>query len=431
MSIKELTDEQILEHLKNNTILRNSQLSVLIKLLNSLKEASTLAIDGAWGSGKTVFVKQLRMLADEGVEDYGNSTLDNPAIEELRKKQKTFYFNAWENDYLGDALGAILLRLIADSGEGLNEATVKRGLSMINPGAAIKKVTFDLFDPEGKPKKDTLIEHIKPLLDRHGAVSEFVDQIKGDKKRIVFIIDELDRCKPSFAVDLLEVIKHYFVRDDITFIVTANLKELSHTVKKYYGYEFDGYAYLNKFFDLTIGLTRADPKEYAKNILDWNLDGFVYNNVAHDAIRYYEFEMREINAYFSSLRLISRFLNRNNNYRQEQHIIQLIFVPIALALKIRDNNKYYRFISGKGQDVLSDFLSTTNEAVNFIIGSTYGQTNEEITLKRAEAIEKLLAHYSDLFSTGGRRGGREDRQDFDDAVSLISSYATIPEEGER
>lgn len=85
--MKELTDKQILRHLRNNTILRNNQLSMLVKLLNSLKENTVLAIDGAWGSGKTVFVKQLLMLSDSAIQDYGHNTLDETAIRTLRKKK--------------------------------------------------------------------------------------------------------------------------------------------------------------------------------------------------------------------------------------------------------------------------------------------------------------------------------------------------------
>lgn len=86
--MKELTDKQILRHLRNNTILRNNQLSMLVKLLNSLKENTVLAIDGAWGSGKTVFVKQLLMLSDSTIQDYDHNTLDKAAINLLRKNKK-------------------------------------------------------------------------------------------------------------------------------------------------------------------------------------------------------------------------------------------------------------------------------------------------------------------------------------------------------
>ncbi len=428
MSVKDLTDPQILEHLKKNTLLRNKQLTVLVKLLNSLKEPTTFAIDGAWGSGKTVFVKQLLMLADDSVKEYGNNTLDKPSIEKLREDQKAFYFNAWENDYTGDALGAILLKLIAADDPSLSVESIKRGLSMINPSAGIREATKGWIDPDKKPAKDELVEHIKSLVDRHDAVNDFIDAIKGDKTRLIFIVDELDRCKPSFAVDLLEVIKHYFVRDDVTFIVTANLKELSHTIKKYYGHEFDGYAYLNKFFNFTFGLLKVNEREYAKNILDWHLDSSVDGGVAWDAIRYYKFEMREINAYSSALQLIVRFLTKSNNYRQEQYSIQLIFVPLALALKIKSNKDYEKFTSGGGEDVLRNFLTNTTEAVESIASVSFGSSDEEKSVKKQEALEELVVRYKNLFSPDGRRGGHEDLENFSDAIALIGSYATIIEE---
>lgn len=428
MSVKDLTDKEIIEHLKKNTIFRNKQLSVLVKLLNSFEDSKTLAIDGAWGSGKTVFVKQLQMLADETIEDYGHNTLDDTEIAKLRKHQEVIYFNAWENDYLGDALGAILLKLIADSGEGLNEAAMKRALSMLNASATIKKLTYDFVDLDGKPQKDKLLEHIKPLVNRHDAVNEFLDAIKNrrSKRRLVFIIDELDRCKPSFAIELLEVIKHYFVRDDVTFIVATNVNQLSHTVQKYYGHNFDGYSYLNKFFDFTLGLQKVDIANYAREILDWVPNGYVVHEVAHDMIRHYGFEMREMNAYHSALRLIDNFLHRNGSYRNEQHLVQLIFVPIALGLKVKNNQKYLEFAHGHGEAVLREFLPNTDSGMSFARRGVSGQTDLDEEQMKQKILDTVVDQYTKLFITGEYRGVREDLQDFNDAISLISSYTTIP-----
>ena len=161
--MRELTDEQILDHLRSNTILRNNQLSMLVKLLNSLKENTVLAIDGAWGSGKTVFVKQLLMLSDDTIQDYGHNTLDENAINLLREKQKTFYFNAWEYDYLGDALSAMLLKLIADDDESLTQGSIKKALSMITMSAGLKNITHDFIDIDNKTRKADLVKIEKEI----------------------------------------------------------------------------------------------------------------------------------------------------------------------------------------------------------------------------------------------------------------------------
>ena len=425
MSVRDLTKDEILEHLKKNTVLRNKQLSVLVKLLNSIETGSTLAIDGAWGSGKTVFVKQLQMLADEAVEDYGHNTFDDTEISKLREHQEVVYFNAWENDYIGDALGAILLKLIADSGEGLNEVAIKRALSILNPSAAIKKITYGFVDLNGKPQQEKLLEHIKLLTDRHEAVNEFLDAIttRKDKKRLIFVIDELDRCKPSFAIDLLEVIKHYFVRDDVTFIVATNITQLSYTVEKYYGNNFDGYGYLNKFIDYTITLSKVDTTIYAREMLNWSLD-HGSNEAAQAVISHYNFSMREINALHSSLRLIINFLNRNSNWDRSQYPVQLIYVPLALGLKIRNGSDYMKFVGGSGGDILRDFLDNTKCRLD--LADISALTSEATPEQRDEAaIDSLISQYESLMIQSDARYGRENFRDFHDAISLIGSYTTI------
>lgn len=64
----------------------------------------------------------------------------------------------------------------------------------------------------------------------------------------MIFVDELDRCKPSFAVQLLERIKHYFGHEKITFVFSVNVSELQYTIKKFYGADFNGTRYLDNFF---------------------------------------------------------------------------------------------------------------------------------------------------------------------------------------
>jgi KAP P-loop domain-containing protein len=429
--MKELTDEQILKHLHNNTILRNNQLSMLVKLLNSLKESTVLAIDGAWGSGKTVFVKQLLMLSDSAIQDYGHNTLDEPAINLLREKQKTFYFNAWEYDYLGDALSALLLKLIADDDESLTLGSIKKALSMITASAGLKNLTHDFIDIDNKTRKADLVKAVKDQVNRHDAVNEFIDKLKSDSERLIFVIDELDRCRPSFAVELLEVVKHYFMRDDVTFIITTNVNQLSHTIKKYYGSDFDGYAYLNKFFDFIFSLRKVDIEQYARSVLEWTIDYTVVGGVARDAIEYYGFEMREINSYYSSLRLVSRFLTRNNNWSDDQYPIQFVFVPLALALKVKNDVLYEQFVSGRGENILRSFALNTYNASNYadrLVKNRSSLPQEQV--KKAE-VDALIVEYENLFIPKSRRRDSENLQDFYEVIALIGSYTTISTESDE
>lgn len=82
----------------------------------------------------------------------------------------------------------------------------------------------------------------------------FNDIIVEKAEKLVIFIDELDRCKPSFAIEMLERIKHYFDDERIIFVVSLNKEQLIHTISNYYGSEFDATRYLNRFFDISVNL---------------------------------------------------------------------------------------------------------------------------------------------------------------------------------
>lgn len=55
----------------------------------------------------------------------------------------------------------------------------------------------------------------------------------------MIIVDELDRCKPTFAIEFLEKLKHIFDVDNLVFVTFINHNELANTVKGIYGESFE------------------------------------------------------------------------------------------------------------------------------------------------------------------------------------------------
>lgn len=76
------------------------------------------------------------------------------------------------------------------------------------------------------------------------------------------MIDELDRCRPNFAIETLEIIKHYFNRKNVIFLIALDIEQLSHSVSTLYGQNMDSEGYLRRFFDLTLNLPKHDGLEY-------------------------------------------------------------------------------------------------------------------------------------------------------------------------
>ena len=87
---------------------------------------------------------------------------------------------------------------------------------------------------------------------------------------LIVMIDELDRCRPSFAVEFLETTKHLFAVDQVVFVLAVNRKELAHAVKALYGNDFDADRYLRRFFDIDFRL--PEPVRGRENYIDVLLD---------------------------------------------------------------------------------------------------------------------------------------------------------------
>lgn len=62
------------------------------------------------------------------------------------------------------------------------------------------------------------------------------------------LIDELDRCRPTYAIEMLEQVKHLFDIDNTVFLIATDGDQLSHSISAVYGERFDGKRYLLRFF---------------------------------------------------------------------------------------------------------------------------------------------------------------------------------------
>lgn len=91
--------------------------------------------------------------------------------------------------------------------------------------------------------------------------------LSDNDKRLVVIIDELDRCKPTFAIQTLEIVKHIFDIENLTFIFAIDIHQLSHSVECVYGQGIDSSGYLCRFFDYIAKLPTSDITPYIQNTI--------------------------------------------------------------------------------------------------------------------------------------------------------------------
>ena len=83
----------------------------------------------------------------------------------------------------------------------------------------------------------------------------------------MILIDELDRCRPSYAIELIEVAKHLFEADHVVFVLSVNRTQLTHSIRALYGDRFDASGYLRRFFDIDFRLPDPDRNRFIKDLL--------------------------------------------------------------------------------------------------------------------------------------------------------------------
>ncbi len=184
--------------------------------------------------------------------------------------------------------------------------------------------------------------------------------------RLVIFIDELDRCKPTFTVKLLEQIKHYIFDERITFVFSVNLEQLQHTIKHYYGADFDSCRYLDRFFDLRIAMPPADMDKFYSQL---GLQSSYYVDIIiKSVIDMFKFELREITRFYTQVKAAvykHTHESRSNDFvfpdEKGEHFILMVIVPLLIGLQIADISKYDDFVNGKDGKPLRELFDTEKQ----------------------------------------------------------------------
>lgn len=346
------TIENLCETYKNDTIGRNKDLKEFIKLLDSISDCCSIAIDGEWGSGKTFFVNQAKLFINSN-NNYSKGISKNVkavfSTDENHELQLALYYDAWENDNDSDPILSLIYTIVKEVDEtfilGKDDSLLDNAKELIK--ILISKIAG--IDDEKLEKiflSEDILSGIRLEKKIDESVKEFLDSLLNERgNRLVIFIDELDRCTPSYAVKFLERIKHYFTNNRITFVFSVNIIELQHTIKRYYGESFDACRYLDRFFDFRITLPAVDKDRFF-NTMDFNID-YTIDDVYRRSISYFDFSMRETCKVIRISKMAAYdYTHSKNNLRFGHQFCLMYILPIMISLKLFDTNKYNEFIKG-------------------------------------------------------------------------------------
>lgn len=243
----------------------------LTSIVHSIDLGGTIALTGEWGSGKTTFLRMWK----QSLED---------------KHYPVVLLNAWETEWAEDPLIAVIacIRRSCGQKEALDNLLCIAKEFVQQPRQMIRSIVKASIDNHIGDVSQSIEEQTGQAFEK--AVTSFdgkeksmvslkenleklawnVNQESSDEKPLVFIIDELDRCRPDYAVRMLEILKHFFVVKNIVFVCAVDKKHLEDSICGFYGSEkIKASEYLRRFFDLEISLPLPDYTKFCEHLYDY------------------------------------------------------------------------------------------------------------------------------------------------------------------
>lgn len=369
---EEATTENVLNSIKENKYNRTQDIKDFIMALEQIEGNMFISLDAKWGAGKTFYVRQIEQTLnyltkkfkgldiEQDVEDvFSNSLLSKTKI---NYTYLPIYYDAWLYDNHVDPLMSLMLVITKKYKEYCNS---KLNIGSFNDKVAelldFTSISIGGFQIGGNFRNMKEAIQGKDLLSAVKMEEEIRDKVKEvfnsiiveNVQKLVIFIDELDRCRPNFAIEMLERIKHYFDDDRIIFVASINREQLIHSISKYYGTNFDSTGYLDKFFDRNVYLPEIDTRFGEKSQVSFTDRQYRLENVASGLNDYFRLSLRENMRYYEyiSFAASSNYVN-DNGYRG---FMFSAFIPIIAILGIKDENEKRKFLNGEG-DMLTELF---------------------------------------------------------------------------
>ena len=431
---------------RNDLLHRREPVQILANLLRSIEGPCVLAVDAAWGTGKTTFLHML----SQYLRNDGFRVID---------------FNAWETDFTDDPFLALSqelndglhghtsnsIRGKLDNVKNATKDVIRRAL----PGA-IRLATAGILDVSPLTEKEAgqvLASYAQARLDHYVDARQSLQTFRTSLEQLakdlaaannnlplVIVIDELDRCRPSYAVELLETAKHLFTANHVTFVLAVNRRQLAHSVRAVYGAEFDSPGYLRRFFDIDFPLPEVRRSGFiVATLAATGIENFFRERSEHDG---YDTVRDWLVGFFEAFRVNFRSI------AQAIHHLGLVFASLrhdrrsltvaatfALILRTVDHEMYRGFTSGElgDRDVKSCLLDRESasireiacyvEGVIIAAGVEVRQINGRNTRATPSPLE---AEHREAAENGDSESARYSR----DVVETVDRFTPRPWQGD-
>ena len=386
---------------------------------------------------------------------------------------QAIYYNAWEDDFAGDPLLSITGQLSEHFEKTTLADRARQLCGLIRPllhfgasAAAVATTGVPLPNlPEGQQApSDSLASYLEKRAAKdklRESLRELAAEVRKETDQpLVFVIDELDRCRPTFAIELLERVKHIFDVENIVFVFGINREQITKSLQSVYG-EIDAEEYLRRFFDMPLVLPDADPTRFCVHLLNhFGLPDFV-RGLGTSTGRTRAMEIQQVEQYLPVV-----LGNMGLSLRDMDYCVRLLALAtrelagryplhpglflLLVAVKVREPDLYRRFIEGNARgaeviDYLDDctpvgiggteyHLVNRKDLIEFVHAAAYAADDAETVRRQLQRLgqdlepdrpEYLSREHARLRSTDSARLSRLDSLIGEDAKNSNRYWVSL------
>ena len=357
-----------------------------MRIFNDELDGLVVSIDSDWGTGKTTFIKMWESMIKNDLE--------------YKDQYETLYFNAWDNDYMDEPLVALLSEITLQTNKNTKLSTClnkfkEKGSKLIKPivSTGVKIATSGVVNldnvnlgddvekylPElsGKLAESILDDAVKAKEIRNTFKKEMEEYQSSSSKKVIFFIDELDRCRPTFAIKLLETIKHLFSMKNIIFVIALDKEQLSYSISTIYGEGMDTTGYLRRFFDLDYKLPNINREVYIDLKNQSNISKYAnveyFKEFLKVFIIHFKLSLRDIDKLYYYINILVPLVEefRDHPKNNVKEIVLSYLYAIFAVLKIKKPIIYKNIMNGtysySSDAILSELNLDDVPDINFSI----------------------------------------------------------------
>lgn len=259
---------------------RKSSGEILTRLIKSLDKSCVISLRGEWGSGKTVFLRRFGAHLE-------------------RNSVRTIHIDAWKTDYLDDPMTAFISATNAriekqverdktpsKHAEEIIRSLASAAVKIVAPatklaGAVLLAGSDKVIDASADLVQDAGSYFLEKERSARSVEDDFKEALTNARNlltgrhdngpirgHVAIIIDELDRCRPHYAVKVLERIKHFFSIPGLVFVIATDPEHLPNAIAAVYGERTNSETYLRKFVDFEYDLPEPTAQQYISTLAD-------------------------------------------------------------------------------------------------------------------------------------------------------------------